>query len=434
MFFRIWGDSRDTEQTGTEDGASQWKRERRTAAPSIRFSLSRSFLVLKKLEPFSLYLPLVKPSLQATVVDLTRPSTVSLTAGNKSFLRQLHGSVPPNKTPWLPQCSTVNVGTGYTLLAQPAAVSPSASTTSSSSDVINTEMTGQEYVTSTGFDASKLAPMPLPVVDSGTVAGGASSVCSSNAAYSAGPTASRTTCYLVSCLATGCFTCSGTFVADPAGQGRLLFITATHCVAKSAATTISLANSFVTCNRNAGVSAQGGDGVFQPTAVAISRIDFNVGFGLTDGSLIQLRALSNTDLAYAKPVAVGAVTPVGLSQSVPNFSAGFPQVYDRLEGCTQADLGNVDAVHYSRVNTVRSLTSSGIQITGLSGCGGNSGGTIMDEQACVLFGVLSASAVSCGRGTSSNIYSRIVASATEVGVPFFSLAGGLVSGQVVFVN
>lgn len=36
--------------------------------------------------------------------------------------------------------------------------------------------------------------------------------------------------------------------------------------------------------------------------------------------------------------------------------------------------------------------------------------------------------------TSSNIYSRIVASAKEVGVPFLDLAAGLVAGQVVFVN
>lgn len=207
------------------------------------------------------------------------------------------------------------------MLAQPVAVSSSASTSGSSSPYGNTEMTGQEYVASTGFEASKLVPMPLPIV-SGNVTGAA--VCSSNA-YSTGPTASRTTCYLVSCLAAGCYTCSGTFVADPAGQGRLLFITATHCVAKSVTNTIQLANSFVTCNRDAGVSAQG-DGVFEPTAVAMSRIDFTLGYGLADGSLIQLRALSNTNLAYAKPVAVGAVTTAGLSQSVPNLSAGFPQV------------------------------------------------------------------------------------------------------------
>jgi len=205
------------------------------------------------------------------------------------------------------------------LLAQAPASAPASS---SPSDVVNNEITGAEWVERTGFDASKVTPMPLPIVG-GNIAG--ASVCPSNVAYSVGPTASRTTCYLLSCFVSGCYTCSGTFVADPSGAGRLLFMTATHCVASSATDTIVIANSFVTCNRDAGVSPSG-DGIFQPTAVSISRIDFNVGYGLTDGSLIQVRALSNTNLAYAKPVSVGAVTSAGLSASVPNFSAGFPQV------------------------------------------------------------------------------------------------------------
>jgi hypothetical protein len=133
-------------------------------------------------------------------------------------------------------------------------------------------------------------------------------------------------------------------------------------------------------------------------------------------------------------VAVGAVTTTGLTQTVPNFSAGFPQIDDsRFEGCNAANLGNPLAIHFSRVISTRTLTSSGLQIPLLSACGGNSGGTMIDEEARVLFGV-SASSVSCVGGTSSNYYSRIVAMATEEGVPFLSLAGGLVSGQVVFVN
>lgn len=210
-------------------------------------------------------------------------------------------------------------------------------------------------------------------------------------------------------------------------------MTATHCVASSTTVTIAIANSFVTCNRNAGISASG-DGIFQLTAVAISRIDFTLGYGIADGSLIQVRALSNTNLAYAQPVAVGAVTSAGLTQSVPNFSAGFPQVTSSFSGCTLANLGNVNAVHYSRKNSVRTLTNSGLGVDGLSGCGGNSGGTAMDEQACVLYGVLSASYVGCSGGTNTNFYSRLVASTAENGVPFLSLAAGLVANQVVFVN
>ena len=47
---------------------------------------------------------------------------------------------------------------------------------------------------------------------------------------------------------------------------------------------------------------------------------------------------------------------------------------------------------------------------------------------------LSASYNSCNNGVSSNIYSRIVATLGEVGVPFLSLASGLVAGQTLFVN
>jgi hypothetical protein len=218
-------------------------------------------------------------------------------------------------------------------------------------------------------------------------------------------------------------------ICRPAGQGRLLFIIATHCVAVSETDTIVLAKSFVNCNRDAGLSAPG-NGAFQRTVVAMFKIDFAIRYGLKSGFLI---ALLDTRIVYAQPVAVGAVTTAWLSQSVPNFSAGFPQVDQRFEGCTQANLGNVLSIHYSRLSTTLSLTSSGIQIARLSACGGNSGGTMIDEEARVLFGV-SASSVSCVGGTSSNYYSRIVAMATEEGVPFLSLAGGLVSGQVVFVN
>ena len=80
------------------------------------------------------------------------------------------------------------------------------------------------------------------------------------------------------------------------------------------------------------------------------------------------------------------------------------------------------------------VLSSGIAVPGVSGCGGNSGGMVMDEGACVQWGVLSASYNSCNNGVSSNIYSRIVATLGEVGVPFLSLASGLVAGQTLFVN
>jgi len=337
---------------------------------------------------------------------------------------------PLATTPWLPQCTIASGGTGYTVLAQPAAAS-------SSPQNVNTAQTGQEFLASTGFDPATLKPMPLPVVNDTSVTG--ASLCPSNVNYIAGPTASRTTCYLVSCFRQGCFTCSGTFVADPTGQERLLFMTATHCVARAETDLMVLTKSFVSCDRDAGLNTAS-DGVFQPVAVAMSKIDFGIRYGLRDGSLIQVLALADTRLGFALPVAVGAVTTTGLTQSVPNFSAGFPQIDDsRFEGCNAVNLGNSLAIHFSRVISTRTLTSSGLQILRLSGCGGNSGGTMIDEQACVLFGVLSASSISCVAGTSSNYYSRIVAGANAngvpvEGVPFLALAGGLISGQVVFVN
>ena len=337
---------------------------------------------------------------------------------------------PLATTPWLPQCTIASGGTGYTVLSRPAA-------SSSSPQNVNTGLTGQEFLASTGFDPATLKPMPLPVVNDTSVTG--ASLCPNNVNYIAGPTASRTTCYLVSCFGQGCFTCSGTFVADPTGQERLLFMTATHCVARTETDLMVLTKSFVSCDRDAGIDTAS-NGVFEPVAVAMSKIDFAIRYGLRDGSLIQVLALADTRLGFALPVAVGAVTTTGLTQSVPNFSAGFPQIDDsRFEGCNAVNLGNPLAIHFSRVISTRTLTSSGLQIPRLSACGGNSGGTMIDEQACVLFGVLSASSISCVAGTSSNYYSRIVASATEngvpvEGVPFLALAGGLISGQVVFVN
>ena len=382
----------------------------------------------------------LRPSAEEAAAYEYTPASVSVPLsgnGNTAFAPTMTREPLLSTTPWLPQCKSVNAGAAYTLLAQPA------SAPASSASVVNTGMTGDEYLANTGFDASKLVPMPLPIAD-GNVTSAA--VCAADAAYSVGPTSSRTTCWLVSCFSGQCPTkwgiCSGTFVADPSGQGRLLFLTATHCVARSSIATdiMLLTSSFVTCNRDAGVpspSSKQGDGIFQPTALTMSRIDFTLGYGIKDGALIQLLALSNTNLAYAKPVAVGAVTNAGLAANVPNFSAGFPQVDDgpgRIPTCTAANLGNTNAIHYSRKNAVRTLVNIGIQVPGFSGCGGNSGGTVMDEAACVQWGVLSATSTLCNNGASTNTYSRIVATLNEVGVPFLSLASGLVAGQTLFVN
>jgi hypothetical protein len=249
---------------------------------------------------------------------------------------------------------------------------------------------------------------------------------------------------LTSCFNGGssCYTCSGTFIADPTGRGRLLFLSASHCVALTATNAMHLPSSYVNCNRNGG-SLSSSDGVFRTSAVAISNIDFNRGYGITDGSVVLLTPLSNTDVAaYAVPVAVGAVSSaaLGTPSAVPTYSAGFPQVVAGLQGCTAANLGDTQALHYARSSAhPRVLTSYGVAIDGVPGCGGNSGGAVVDEDACVLWGVLSATLVNCGAAANgqpinTNFYSRIVVPGSGVsGVPLQALISSLAVGSAVFV-
>lgn len=303
-------------------------------------------------------------------------------------------------------------------------------------------------------------PMPLPMVtstddtDTGSVASAAA--CSSDAAYSTSPAAraAPTVCMLTSCFNGGssCYTCSGTFVVDPTGQGRLLFLTASHCAALAADNPMHLPSSYVNCNRAGSGSGSStttnSDGVFRTAGVAISNIDFARGYGVSDGALIQLAPLSNTNVAaYAIPMAVGAVTSPALASgttppSSSTYSGGFPQVVPGLQGCTLATLGgDAQSLHYARSpgGASRVLTANGIAIEGVPGCGGNSGGALVDEGACVLYGVLTATLVNCaaaanGGQINTNFYSRIVLPGSGLpGVPLQTLASVLAVGQAVFV-
>jgi len=185
--------------------------------------------------------------------------------------------------------------------------------------------------------------------------------------------------------------------------------------------------------------------VFRTTGVAISNIDFARGYGVADGALIQLAPLSNTNVAaYAIPIGVGAVTSPALAAgttSSTTYSAGFPQVVAGLQGCTSANLGDTQSLHYARspAGASRVLTANGIAIEGVPGCGGNSGGALVDEGSCLLYGVLSATLVNCaaaanGGQINTNFYSRIVLPGGGVpGVPLQTLASVLAVGQAVFV-
>ena len=448
-------------------------------------------------------------------------------------------SPPPATGSWLPACSTVNVGSGYDLLAAAAAAPLSAAAVAaaasssvplSSDDSATTsavaaaaakkeaalnQMTGAEFLESIGLSPS-FSPPPrrLPITNdnsNSTVAG--ASVCTNDVAYTAGPTASATVCEFINCYNIGgqrsCFLCSGTFVGDPSGAGRLIFLTgnffyffffffflffhffsfffvgweegvlfaplclslsislsflslslslssldiffhffsldvtkkqnekkkknakpATHCAAENANTALSLADSYVTCNRASGAT----DGIFRATGAAISLIDFTQGYGITDGAFILVAPQSNTNLGYAARLAIGAIKSSYFSTSVPNYSSGFPQVDTRLEGCTSANLGNVAALHYSRKNSARSLVSTGIQITGMPACGGNSGGPLVDENACVVYGVLSSTTVACSGGTNSNSWSRLSTTGGGGGVNVPGLSAALFSGAINFVS
>lgn len=212
---------------------------------------------------------------------------------------------PPPTGSWLPACSAVNVGSGYTLIAtaasspvvaQPAAEALAARAPGSGSggqmnsteraaamDALKKErdldgLTGAEFLASIGKDPSFSPPprsLPINNVDelsrksNDTLAGAA--VCSNDVAYTQGPTASKTVCKFTSCFNGGqrCYTCSGTFVGDPSGTGRNIFLTASHCAAESVSQTLTLSSSYVNCNRG------GSDGIFRATGASISTIDFN---------------------------------------------------------------------------------------------------------------------------------------------------------------
>ena len=170
-------------------------------------------------------------------------------------------SLPPATGSWLPACTTVNVGSGYDLVAAAAAAPLSAasssavplgdsnnsSSTTSSAEVaaaaaarkesILNEMTGAEFLASIGLSLS-FSPLPrrLPITNLNETQGGSNNdtvtgaaVCSNDAAYTAGPTASPTVCMFINCYDVNnqrsCFICSGTFVGDPSGAGRLIFLT-----------------------------------------------------------------------------------------------------------------------------------------------------------------------------------------------------------------
>lgn len=122
------------------------------------------------------------------------------------------------------------------------------------------------------------------------------------------------------------------------------------------------------------------------------------GYGIADGAFILVAPQSDTNPSYAARLAIGAIMSTYFSTSVPNYSAGFPQVDNSFTGCSAGNLGDTSALHYARRNEARTLVSTGIRVGGIPACGGNSGGPLVDEDACVVYGVLSSATVGCSGG------------------------------------
>lgn len=143
----------------------------------------------------------------------------------------------------------MNIGSGYDLVAAaadaPLYVPPSPSSSLPRGNYNNdgnsleaaaaarkeatlNQMTGAEFLASINLSPSFSPPprsLPINNPSNDTIAG--ASLCSNDAAYTAGPTSSATICEFINCYGTNgpCFICSGTFVGDPSGAGSLIFLT-----------------------------------------------------------------------------------------------------------------------------------------------------------------------------------------------------------------
>jgi len=204
---------------------------------------------------------------------------------------------------------------------------------------------------------------------------------------------------------------------------------------------IDISRSFVQCN----LTPNAKDGTFKVVAASFSAFDqtfyeeANLFANLTpyDGAVLQLQALADTNLAYAQPFAVAAITDQGLQQSSSMYAPGYPVptlVSAATEGCTASNLNPVDTLRYMRKTATPVLVFPGaLGIEKVDGCQGNSGGPLIDEAACVAYGVFSAVAADCSAGISISVFSRIVADAATPGVNLPAIIAALKFGQTVLL-
>ena len=376
-----------------------------------------------------------------TACDLgTQPDYQAATGGSVSSCRSVA----------LLQCGVPVVGTNYQLISAAPVPQPPSPVIQPPPKLALApfNLTGEEFLRSIGFNESSVGTPAMAVIHSDVESG--KDICSNDVAYAQGPLNAPTVCQLWTRFRipanpgagrptaigwpldnaagkTMFKTCSGSFIPDPAGTGRLLFLTAAHCVTTTRmgqappeglndrtanGIALNFAQSFVVCDRpDSRPPAR--TGVFRPVGVAISRINFEQGFGLKDGAVLQLQPFFNTNPLFATPVSVAAITGVQ-GRTVSNLLAGFPGVDTRWPGCTAAALGDTHRLHFSRATStltldtnVNSVTFGTINTRGLSSCGGNSGGPLMDESACVQYAILSASNACDGTNSNNNIFARI---------------------------
>ncbi len=281
------------------------------------------------------------------------------------------------------------------------------------------------------------------------------SVCANDVPYTAGPEAVRSVCKVlfakdvqtVPSLSVSYSSCSGTFIG--AKNGSLMFWSAAHCAVDDSNSPFLVTSSqvpgeflsFVQCDQTNGVFDKG-PGYFSVIGATIDGQFDATNFSQTgayDGVLLLVKPLSGTDLNFAEPYYAAAITTSGLGITRSNYNGGFPGNDTRLVGCSSPPLGSGlgELLFYSRDNVqVQSSASQGLFLEGFSGCGGNSGGPLMAEEACVTYGSLSGGSVACDTaGKSLLVYSRIITStSTDPGVDLEALITNLAEGNPVVVG
>lgn len=301
---------------------------------------------------------------------------------------------------------------------------------------------------------TNIIPAPTPILETELTA---ASICSDDSPFVSGPSKARSICQIFLAASIESVDegfkidysrCSGTFIGDK--DGLLMFLTAAHCAVDDQRNPFIIQDSlipdtylsFVQCNREVDPVNTTGDGYFQIVGASIVRSFVSVQeTAERDGALLLVQPLEGTDLSYATPYAAAAITDKGLAATRPTYSASIPQIDSRFfaQGCTEENLGTDAgrALFYSRSDKKVLYNPGplpGLVVEGFSACGGSSGGPLMDEEACVVYGALSyptpcASLQSSNSLFNYNGYGRIVNQDDGEGIYLTGLINSLQPGS-----